>query len=60
MSKDPSDLSVDLYIAQLHGEETVGTAWPQINPHGHFSMAEEALKEVRAHQPSLQQLLDNL
>jgi hypothetical protein len=67
MSKDPSDLGVDLRIAQLCGEGMVGTTWPRIYPHGHSSlteqlhpMSEKSQKEGHAHQPSLQQLLDDL
>jgi hypothetical protein len=68
MSKDPSDSGVDLRIAQLYREEgTVGTTWPQIHLYGHSSLTEwldprgkKGLKEGHAHQPSSQQLLDNL
>jgi hypothetical protein len=67
MSKDPSDPGVDLRIAQLYGEGMVGTAWPWIHPYGHSSLtkrlvpvAEKGLKEGYSHQPSSQQLLDDL
>jgi hypothetical protein len=67
MSKDPSDLSVDLCITQHCGEGKVGKTYPRIHPHGHSSLtkrldlaAEKALKEGRALQPSSQQLLEDL
>jgi hypothetical protein len=67
MSKDPSDPSVDLRITQLYGEGAVETTWPQIHPHGHFSLterldptAEKSSKEGCARQLSSQQLLDDL
>jgi hypothetical protein len=59
MSKDPSDPGIDHRIAQLYGEGTVGTTWPQIQPHGHSSpmehldlAAEKGPQEGHAHQPS--------
>jgi hypothetical protein len=52
MSKDPTNLGVDLHIAQLLGE---GTTWHRIRPHGHLSLtermnlvAEKGPQEVRA------------
>jgi hypothetical protein len=41
MSKDPSDPGVALRITELCGEGTIGTTWPQIHLHGHFSMVEQ-------------------
>jgi hypothetical protein len=40
MSKDPSDLGVDLCIAQLFKEGTVKTTCPWMHPYGHFSLME--------------------
>jgi hypothetical protein len=44
MNKDTPPLpnpSVDLCIAQLYDEGTVGTTWPQVHPHGHFLLMEQ-------------------
>jgi hypothetical protein len=41
MSKDPVDLGVDLHIAQLLIELTVGTTWPRIHPHGSHPLTEQ-------------------
>jgi hypothetical protein len=67
MSKDPSDPSVDLCIAQLCREGTVETTWRRIHQYGHSSLTEwfdltakKGLKEGHAHQPPSQQLLDDL
>jgi hypothetical protein len=67
MSRNPPNLGVDLRIIQLYGEGTNGTTWPWIHPHSHFSLmeslnvvADKGPKEIRSHQPSLQQPLDNL
>jgi hypothetical protein len=40
MSKKPLDPGVDLCIAQLYGEGMIGTTWPRILSHSHFSLAE--------------------
>jgi hypothetical protein len=67
MSKNPSDPSVDLCIAQLCKEGMIGTTWPQIHPHSHFSLmewlnvaADKGPQEVHTRQPSSQQLLDDI
>jgi hypothetical protein len=67
MSKNPSDLRVDIRIGQINREGTIGTTWPQIHPHGHFSLMEQlnpttekGPQEVRVRQPSSQQLLNDL
>jgi hypothetical protein len=40
MSKAPTDPGVDLHIAQLLGEGTVGITWPRIHRHGHLLLTE--------------------
>jgi hypothetical protein len=66
MGKNPPDLGVDLRIAQLREEGTIGTTWTQIHPHSHSSLmewlnttADKGPQEVYAHQPSSQQPLDS-
>jgi hypothetical protein len=61
MSKDPVDLSVDLCIAQLLEEGTIGTTWHRIHPHGHLPLIEQlnpttekGLQKIRARQPFMQ------
>jgi hypothetical protein len=38
MSKKPPDPGVDLHIAQLYREGTIGTIWSRIYPHSHLSL----------------------
>jgi hypothetical protein len=59
MSKKPPDPGVDLCITQLYGEGMIGTTWPRILSHNHFSLAEwlnastnKGPQEVCAQQPS--------
>jgi hypothetical protein len=59
MSKDPSDLGVDLHTFQFYEEGTVGTIWLRIHPHGHDSpvewldaVADKRPQEVHARQPT--------
>jgi hypothetical protein len=56
MSKDPSDQGVDLHIIQLCEGGTVGTTWPWIHPHGHFSLTER-LDSMAKKGPQLSALL---
>jgi hypothetical protein len=65
--KDPLNLSIDLCIVQLNRQGTVETTGPQIHSHGHHPLPEllnvvtyKGSKEVRAHQPILQQLPDGV
>jgi hypothetical protein len=67
MSKDPPDLGIDLRIIQFCGEGMIGTTWPWIYPQSYLLLAElldtavdKGLQEVRAHQPTLYQSLDDL
>jgi hypothetical protein len=67
MSKDPSDLGVDLRIAQLCREGEVETTWPRLHPQGHLSpmkrldpAAEKGPWDLHAHQSSLQQSPNDL
>jgi hypothetical protein len=66
-SKNPSYLGVDLRIAQLRGEGAVGTTWPRMHLHGHFSLtkrldptAEKGPQNLHTHQSSLQQSQNDL
>jgi hypothetical protein len=61
------DLGVDLRIAQLLRERTIGTTWPRIHQHSHDPPAEllntatkKGPQKVHACQPSAQQLLNDL
>jgi hypothetical protein len=67
MSKNPSDLGVDLHIAQLYREGAVETTWPSIHPYGHLllakqldPMAEKGPHDLRACQHSSQQYPNDL
>jgi hypothetical protein len=53
------NMGVDLHIAQLLKEGTIGTAWPRIHPHDHLpsvewldAVTDKGLQEVHARQPS--------
>jgi hypothetical protein len=55
ISKKPPNPCVDLRITQLYEEGTIGTTWPWIHPHSHFSLterfnevADKGPQEVRA------------
>jgi hypothetical protein len=67
MSKNPPDSGIDLHITQLFSEEMVETTWPRIHPLGHPSLtewlnpaAEKGAQEIHTHQPSSQELLNDL
>jgi hypothetical protein len=67
MSKDLTGPSVELHIAQLHGEGTVRTTWPWIHPHGSHPLTkrlnlavEKGPRKVHTRQPLLPQLFNNL
>jgi hypothetical protein len=67
MSMDPVNMGADLPITQLFRKGMVGATWPRIHPHGHLPLmerlnlaAKKGLQEVRACQPSMPYLLNDL